>query len=79
MASTSNKEILEHSHSKAFCMIVSAPSYMPNMVIQKDLHIHKSATTALIIVLTSHTQITYQWTSRSNHTTGNFEDTCQMI
>jgi hypothetical protein len=37
MASTSNKEILEHVQSKALCMIVDAPWYTPNMVVRRDL------------------------------------------
>jgi hypothetical protein len=32
-ASTSNVDILEHFQSKALCMIVEAPWYVPNMVI----------------------------------------------
>jgi hypothetical protein len=63
MASTSNIEILERFQSKAFRMIVGAPWYVPNMVIQSDFQIptvkNKSATTALNIVLASvHIQMT---------------------
>jgi hypothetical protein len=36
-ASTSNIEILERFQSKALCMIVDAPWYVPNMVIRTDL------------------------------------------
>jgi hypothetical protein len=36
-ASTSNIDILEHFQSKALCMIVDAPWYVPNMIIQRDL------------------------------------------
>jgi hypothetical protein len=36
-ASTSNVEILERFESKALCMIVDAPWYVLNTVIQKDL------------------------------------------
>jgi hypothetical protein len=36
-ASTSNIEILERFQSKAFCMIVDAPWYVPNTVIRRDL------------------------------------------
>jgi hypothetical protein len=38
-ASTSNIEILEHFQSKALCMIVDTPWYVPNMVIGRDLQI----------------------------------------
>jgi hypothetical protein len=38
-AFTSNIEILECFQSKAFCMIVGAPWYVPNMVIQSDFQI----------------------------------------
>jgi hypothetical protein len=37
MAFTSNIEILQHFQSKALCMIVDAPWYLPNIVIQRDL------------------------------------------
>jgi hypothetical protein len=37
-AFTSNIEILEHFQSKALLMIVDAPWYVPNVVIQWDLH-----------------------------------------
>jgi hypothetical protein len=36
-ASTSNIEILERFQSKALCMIVEAPWYVPNTVIQRGL------------------------------------------
>jgi hypothetical protein len=36
-ASTSNIEILEYFQSKALCMIVHTPLYVPNMVVQSDL------------------------------------------
>jgi hypothetical protein len=39
MASTSKIEILERFQSKALCMIVDAPCYVPNMVIRRDLQI----------------------------------------
>jgi hypothetical protein len=39
MASTLNIEILERFQSKALHMIVGAPWYMPNTVIQRDLQI----------------------------------------
>jgi hypothetical protein len=35
-ASTSIREILEHFQSKALCMIVEAPLYVPNAVIRRD-------------------------------------------
>jgi hypothetical protein len=38
-ASTFNIEILERFQSKALHMIVNAPWYVPNMVIQRDLQI----------------------------------------
>jgi hypothetical protein len=38
-ASTSNIEIIERFQSKALCMIMDAPWYAPNTVIQKDLQI----------------------------------------
>jgi hypothetical protein len=38
-ASTFNIDILEHFQSKALCMTMDAPWYMPNMVIQRDLQI----------------------------------------
>jgi hypothetical protein len=38
-ASTSNTEILERLQSKALHMIVDAPWYVPNTVIQRDLQI----------------------------------------
>jgi hypothetical protein len=38
-ASTSNIEILERFQSKALRMIVDAPSYVPNTLIQRDLQI----------------------------------------
>jgi hypothetical protein len=38
-ASTSNVEILERLQSKALCMIVDAPWYVPNTVIRRDLQI----------------------------------------
>jgi hypothetical protein len=38
-ASTSNIEILERFQSKALCMIVDAPWYVPNTLIRRDLHI----------------------------------------
>jgi hypothetical protein len=38
-ASTSNIEILERFQSKAFRMIVDAPSHVPNTVIRRDLKI----------------------------------------
>jgi hypothetical protein len=37
-ASTSNIEILERFQSKALCMIVDAPWYVPNHLIRRDLH-----------------------------------------
>jgi hypothetical protein len=37
--STSNIEILERFQSKALCMIVHAPWYVPNTVIRRDLQI----------------------------------------
>jgi hypothetical protein len=37
--STSNIEILERFQSKALCMIVDAPWYVPNTVIRRDLQI----------------------------------------
>jgi hypothetical protein len=39
MASTSNIEILERIQLKAWRMILNAPWYVPNMVIQRDLQI----------------------------------------
>jgi hypothetical protein len=55
-ASTSNIEILECFQSKALRMIVDAPWYVPNTVIQLK---KKSAATALNTVLTSqHIQMT---------------------
>jgi hypothetical protein len=39
MASTSNIEILERYQPKAFRMIVDAPWFVPNTVIQRDLQI----------------------------------------
>jgi hypothetical protein len=38
-ASTSNIEILERFQSKALRMIVATPWYVPNTLIQRDLHI----------------------------------------
>jgi hypothetical protein len=38
-AYTSNIEILERFQSKALCMIVYAPWYVPNIVIRRDLQI----------------------------------------
>jgi hypothetical protein len=38
-ASTYNIEILERFQSKALCMIVDAPWYVPNTVIRRDLQI----------------------------------------
>jgi hypothetical protein len=38
-ASTSNIEILERFQSKALCMIVDAPWYVPNTLIRRDVHI----------------------------------------
>jgi hypothetical protein len=38
-ASTFNIKILEHFQPKALCMIVDAPWYVPNTVIQRDLQI----------------------------------------
>jgi hypothetical protein len=37
-ASSSNIEIPEYFQSKALCMIVDAPWYVPNIIIQRDLH-----------------------------------------
>jgi hypothetical protein len=37
MASTSNIEIPDRFQSKAFCMMVDAPWYVPNTVIRRDL------------------------------------------
>jgi hypothetical protein len=39
MASTSNIEILERFQLKALRMITGAPSYVPNAVLRRDLHI----------------------------------------
>jgi hypothetical protein len=36
-ASTSNIEILERFQSKALCMMVNAPWYVPNTIIRRDL------------------------------------------
>jgi hypothetical protein len=36
--STSNIKILERFQLKALCMIVDAPCYVPNTVMQRDLH-----------------------------------------
>jgi hypothetical protein len=62
-AFTSSIEILERFQSKALCIIVNAPWYVPNTVNRRDLQIQqlkkKSAATALNTVLASaHTQIT---------------------
>jgi hypothetical protein len=38
-ASTPNTEILERFQSKALCMTVDAPWYVPNTVFRRDLHI----------------------------------------
>jgi hypothetical protein len=38
-APTSNIEILERVQSKALCMIVDAPWYVPNTLVQRDLQI----------------------------------------
>jgi hypothetical protein len=42
MASTSNIEILENLQSKALCMIVDTPWYVPNTVIGRDLQTPKA-------------------------------------
>jgi hypothetical protein len=38
-ASTSNIEILERFQSKALCMTVDSPWYVPNTLVRRDLHI----------------------------------------
>jgi hypothetical protein len=76
--STSNIEILERFQSKALCMTVDAPWYEPNTVIQRDLQMptvkeeirrYNSQSRAR---LSAHPNESYQ-------TTGDCEDTCQMI
>jgi hypothetical protein len=64
-AFTSNTEILERFHSKAFHMIVEAPWYMPNTFIRRDLQIPRVKeeirrySSQYNSRLTPHTQMTY--------------------
>jgi hypothetical protein len=83
-ASTSNIEILERFQSKALCMIVDASWYWPNTVIRRDLQTPtfkeeiRRYSSQYSAHLSAHpNELTVNL--MSYQTTGDCEDTCQMI
>jgi hypothetical protein len=68
--STSNTEILELFQSKALFILMDAPWYVPNTVIQRVLH----------TPVVKEEFRRYSWTSRRNQaTTSDFKETSQMF
>jgi hypothetical protein len=84
VASTFNIEILERFQSKALRMIVDAPWYVPNTVIRRDLQTPtvneeiRRYSSLYCARLSAHPNDIIV-NLNLNQTTGDCEDTCQMI